>query len=558
MKRARSTIFERDGREASVALTSADDVSLMITGKADGTTRGDAPTQVGCALLPALRHANPRRALVVGLATGCTAGWLGAIPTMESVDVVELEPTTLAMAEFAGPLNQRVLQNPRVHLNIEDAREYLPTTRARYDLIVSEPSNPYRAGVASLYTQEYYEAVRARLEPGGAFVQWVQGYEVDATAIRLVLATVGSVFAHLELWELAAHDLVLVASREALPWDAAALRQRIASEPYRSGLRQALAVDSLEGLLAHLRGRDPLPRLLAGAFPFVNTDDQNELEWSFARTLGQRRADPVEQIRAFSRARGLHRPPLPDDAVDFEAVADEISSMSVVEGALPLEPAASQAQRTRYAAKQAYAVGEAARAFAIWQRQQGAARSPIERLLVAEGATLGEAPDGDAPRRALSSIYPTEALLLTARALCAAHPDGACEGALAPAFAALRADAWVFLPLARRMLEWAAELAAAKPTLAPIVAAGIAEPFAVNNLERTRRRLLADVTSAAALPACRAAFERIEPNPVWTRRALMNRLRCYERTGSPLAAEARADVADFAAHEPVGFEVDAP
>jgi hypothetical protein len=350
----------------------------------------------------------------------------------------------------------------------------------------------------------------------------------------------------------------LVASGEGLPWDVAELRRRISKEPYRTGLRRALAVDSLEGLLARLRGRDPLPRLLAGDLGSLNVDDQNELEFSFARTLGQNRGDPVEQIRAVARAQGFDRAPLPDGVVDDEVVGDELASMSVLEGALPLDPPTSAAQQVRDAAKRAYGGGDPAHAYAIWQDQPGAARSPIERLLVAEGATLGDASAAEELRRGLEGTYPTEALLLTARSVCTTGAAEACGPAIERAFSTTRADAWVFLPLARRAMEWAADLARTRSWLAPAVAAGLAEPFAVRNLERTRRRLLGEVTASAGLVACRTAFEEREPNPLWTARALTNRLACYEHTGSPFVARARADLQDFLDHEPAPLQAVRP
>ena len=151
-------------------------------------------------LLGALSHPNPRRALVIGLGTGSTAGWLGAVPSIERVDVVELEPLILEVARACAPVNHDVLNNPKVHITIGDARETLLTTRDRYDVIASEPSNPYRAGIASLFTQEYYRAAADRLTDDGVFVQWVQAYEIDTPTLRTIYATLASVFPQVETW----------------------------------------------------------------------------------------------------------------------------------------------------------------------------------------------------------------------------------------------------------------------------------------------------------------------------------------------------------------------
>src|SRR5262249_38963861 len=155
-------------------------LDLLVNGKSDGNTIADAPTQVMLGLIGAAFHPNPRRALVVGLGTGETAGWLAQVPSIERVDVVELEPSVVHVAALCAPVNGNALANPKVHLIFGDAREFLLTTANTYDVIASEPSNPYRAGTASLFTREFYDAVAARLTAQGVFAQWVQAYEVQA------------------------------------------------------------------------------------------------------------------------------------------------------------------------------------------------------------------------------------------------------------------------------------------------------------------------------------------------------------------------------------------
>src|SRR5581483_148331 len=115
---------------------------FVVNGKSDGAARGDAPTQVMLGLIGAIVHPDPRTALVVGLGTGSSAGWLAAIPTMERVDVVELEPLVVDVAEACRPVNHDALANPKLRLVIGDAREVLLTSRNKYDVIASEPSNP--------------------------------------------------------------------------------------------------------------------------------------------------------------------------------------------------------------------------------------------------------------------------------------------------------------------------------------------------------------------------------------------------------------------------------
>ncbi|MEM9696904.1 MAG: fused MFS/spermidine synthase, partial [Myxococcota bacterium] len=163
-ERRQGVSWSTDGRESAVALYDLNDTAFLVNGKSDGAAVLDGGTQVMGGVLPALLQPEPvRRALVIGLGTGSTAGWLATLPSVERVDVVELEPAILDVARRCEAVNNRVLDNPKVNVIIGDAREVLLTTPERYDLIFSEPSNPYRAGIASLFTQEFYRAVEARL-----------------------------------------------------------------------------------------------------------------------------------------------------------------------------------------------------------------------------------------------------------------------------------------------------------------------------------------------------------------------------------------------------------
>src|SRR5262245_22085490 len=108
---------------------------------------------------------------------------------MGVVDVVELEPAMHEVVRLCAHGKRNDLANPRLRLHLGDAREFMLTARARYDVIASEPSNPYRAGVSSVFTYEFYRAAAERLQPGGIFVQWVQAYEVDGATVSVIFAT---------------------------------------------------------------------------------------------------------------------------------------------------------------------------------------------------------------------------------------------------------------------------------------------------------------------------------------------------------------------------------
>src|SRR5262249_22337128 len=155
----------------------------------------------------------------------------------------------------------------------------------KYDLVASEPSNPYRAGVASLFTQEYYRAVADRLADDGLFLQWLQAYAIDTQTTRTMYATLESVFPEVEPWELGSNALVLVASRKPVRYDLPRLRERVQKEPYRSALLHTWRTSGLEGLFSHYVARASFARALAhAASPILNTDDRSVIEFAFART----------------------------------------------------------------------------------------------------------------------------------------------------------------------------------------------------------------------------------------------------------------------------------
>lgn len=155
LKARRDLIWEAEGREVSLGLTDANGLAFVINGKIDGNAKLDSPTHVMLGMVSAALHPAPQKAMVIGLGTGSSAGWLAEIDSITRVDVAELEPDILEVARRCAPVNRNVLSNPKVRTIIADAREVLLTSPEQYDLIVSEPSNPFRAGVASLYTPVY-------------------------------------------------------------------------------------------------------------------------------------------------------------------------------------------------------------------------------------------------------------------------------------------------------------------------------------------------------------------------------------------------------------------
>ena len=212
----------------------------------------------------------------------------------------------LEMARRCAAVNRDVLGNSRVEIRHADAREVLMTAGESFDLIVSEPSNPYRAGVASLFTREFYRAARGRLNESGLFLQWLQAYEIDDDSVRRVIATMAEQFPRVDLWRTKHSDLLLVgyASPAERDSDLTAVRQAIAHPTMRQALAIAWGVDDLEGVAARYVAGDATLRtwLSTGDQAMEsNSDDRNHLEYAFAKSLGRRSnfrvSDMLERAR---------------------------------------------------------------------------------------------------------------------------------------------------------------------------------------------------------------------------------------------------------------------
>ena len=547
--------WETDGVESSVALDAAAGYALIVNGKSDGNATQDAATQVMGGLVGALLVPHPTRALVVGLGTGSTAGWLGAIPELQRVDVVELEPAVLDVARACAPVNQNVLANPKVNITIGDAREVLLTTGERYDVIFSEPSNPYRAGIASLFTQEFYQAVASRLEPGGIFLQWLQTYDVDARTIRTAYATLASVFPAVETWYTLDSDLLLVAAREPVSYRVPMLRERVEREPFKTALAVAWHASGVEGFLAHFIARSSLAHAIAkleGAV--VNTDDRTVIEFGFARNLGKDALFDTKEVRDSAHARGEDRPQLSGGEIDWEAVQDQRFAQRVAGGLAPdVSAAMTVAQRYRVQALRYYFEGRLDQTLAWWRAQPREPSGPMELLVI--GAALASAGDDAALPylERMRTIEPVESAALLATLRWRQGKVAEAAAVLVSVFRACQRDPWPMMRLMTNALNLAVALAANDPELGRQLYAVLKTPFAVHLLDQKRKETVVRLAKQLGGEYCVEALQPLEPYVPWRDDFLRDRLHCYEAAHDPRASAAARDVRTYAAAEPMRF-----
>lgn len=232
-------------------------VWMSINGKVDASTGDDMPTQVLSGALPVRLATTPHDVLVVGLASGITAGAVLADPRVTSLTIAEIEPAVVDASRHFDHVSGAPLDDPRTTLRVRDARALLSRSPRTYDVIVSEPSNPWISGVSSLFTLEYWELVRQRLRPDGIACQWLQLYGMGPDELRGLLRTFLHVFP----------DAVLIETIEG-------------SDVLLLGGTGGTLPDTV----AHPRLGPAQLRALAGA-GWLNTDDRPRVEWSAPRWL---------------------------------------------------------------------------------------------------------------------------------------------------------------------------------------------------------------------------------------------------------------------------------
>jgi predicted membrane-bound spermidine synthase len=539
-------VWQRDGVESSVAIARQHGLTFLVNGKSDGSALGDAATQIMLGLVPGTLHPHPRAAFVIGLGTGETAGWLAAMPSVERVDVVELEPAVEEMARRCRAINFDALAHPKVSLILNDAREVLLTSKHGYDLIISEPSNPYRSGVAGLFTREFYLAGRQRLNPGGIFAQWVQGYEVDARTVRMICATLGSVYAHVEIWQSSDSDLLLLAAAEPIAYAVPELRRRVGEEPLRTALACAWRAVDLEGFLArYIGGPQVIERYLAEEPARWNTDDRNSIEYGFARSLGQRGQFPALELRRIANEIQGQRPPTAGGQVDWQSVARQWREMYALRGRLNVPAAdASPSEQGRCEALAAVAKRDFSRAIELWQSREP--QTPTELAFIAWA--LAELGDGRAEPlvKRLQAYQPTEADAVTGILQWRQRKVDASAEALARAFRRLRTDPWPLPEIMTHAMETSLLVAATNRALAPALFAALEQPFAVDYADGLRRRIACRMAAMFQRETAVRCLEAFEPDVPWTRSFLKLRQQQYAAAGHQLAQQAGRDIDDFA------------
>ncbi len=260
---------------------------LAMNGKVEASTNlGDMPTQLLCGYLGYLSNPKATDAMVIGLGAGVSLSALTQIDSLKSIDMVEIsEAVVEAVRQQFSSLSLHALDDPRVHLILGDGRNHVLLSRKQYDIIASEPSNPWVAGISNLFTREFFEGCRDRLKPGGVMVQWIHSYNMSIKDFRQVVYTFMSVMPEATLWEVNDGDFLLVGSTRPLKWDWKETGQLL-SQPKITKHLQAFNLEDPRILsTAFMANKQQIlaTKVFSGAT--VNEDDTCELEFSAPRSF---------------------------------------------------------------------------------------------------------------------------------------------------------------------------------------------------------------------------------------------------------------------------------
>jgi len=316
LREQQELVFYREGSEAVVAVSKTGEGRhfLSVNGKTDaGSGEEDVVTQRFIAHVPMLLHLFPEHVLVIGWGAGATAASAALYP-VETVECVEIEPAVYEAASFFDELSGALRRDPRFRITFRDGRNRLLRGTERWDVIVSEPSNPWISGVSNLFTRDFYEAVRRRLAPGGVFGQWFHYYNLTEPDLKVEVNTFLKVFPHASLWmvppvetadgtrKLGA-DMLLVGSEapHAFDWDR--LQGLMGDTPVGRDLRATHAIDDAWALVAAwTMGRPEMEKWIVDDKDFpggtpINTDDHPYVEFVAPR---RNVIAPIEAARAAS------------------------------------------------------------------------------------------------------------------------------------------------------------------------------------------------------------------------------------------------------------------
>jgi spermidine synthase len=284
--RREQLVYFDEGINSPVAVFNiGGEATLKVAGKVDASTiPADFTTQLFVGHLPVMFNDNPSRVAVIGYGSGMSAMAALTHPEVQSLDIIEIERAVMSASPYFESINLNSLGDPRTHVVLDDARTYLTYTSKTYDVITSEPSNPWMAGMSNLFTTDFYRIVRERLAPNGVFGQWIQTYELSEETFKVILASIHDVFPHVVVFRPVVGDVVVLASEHAIqvPWET--FRKRFSYDRAFASFERVGILNPLQLFFHFYASEDVVPGFIADV-TLRNTDDNVWLEYRTPRNM---------------------------------------------------------------------------------------------------------------------------------------------------------------------------------------------------------------------------------------------------------------------------------
>ncbi len=378
-------VFYEEGIAATVSVKRRGrDFKLQVNGRTEATSVGDIKTNTMLGSLPLLLRPEAQSALVIGLGSGVTLA--GVVPhPLKSIDCVELSGEVVEASRLFTAVSGDATRDPRVAMRAEDGRNHLLLTRKKYDVIISQPSNLWAAGVGNLFTHEFFELCRDHLTEDGVLCQWIQGYSVSKSSLRSILFTLSQVFPSVDLWVGEWSDILVTASMRELPISVASLGDAFGETKIHSSLQRAGVPDVAILLSHHMMDTDAVRRFAQGAR--LHTDDNRLIEFGEPKSLVQGTATPQSQDLLAWQTDVTNR--LGDIPLEEEAAASTVGRL----------PSAVAARRLEIEGRAKEAAGHGGEALELLQRAMDlypedlAIRRNLGRLHVHWGVDLARRGD---------------------------------------------------------------------------------------------------------------------------------------------------------------------
>lgn len=364
-------LFFKEGMHTTVTteLSTSGNIFLRVNGKTDASLALDMRTQLLSGYLPMLFHENPKSALVIGQGSGITLGAVEQFP-VDKINLVEISPAVIEGSRFFDPFNHKALDDKRLTVLLEDGRNHIALSKDTYDVIVSEPSNPWISGVGALFTVDFFELLKKRLNPGGLACIWVHT-NMSPDSFKSIVRSFTEKFPYVTMWEsIAGDDYLLMGSENEYGLSFEKAQKYLADKVVGKDLAK-IGIRNVPDLMSlMIMSRERLVDFSRKA-P-LHTDDNSLLEFNAPEYVYKDERDVlVRQLTPFIK--------LEPDFVDFENTPPEIKAQ-VFNRLSKLERSESQIEEIKRKAKITTLLENAEAAFNVGDITQ--ALSSYKQVLV--------------------------------------------------------------------------------------------------------------------------------------------------------------------------------